>query len=522
MIDLQKRPCKNESGRNKLGWLIFVPPKKLDTLPVIRISLFVLFILVLATAIRIYQIEKSVLFADEQRTLCVSNGYAAATDNNGIGREDLVVLDSLPQVFDHAHLRQKRGYTNVVDASIQLGGNSTLYYVLTSGWTRVWGNSKWSLRSVSLIFGVLLVVLGYYFARQLFNPTTATFAGILLAVQPWLVSYSKWGEAYMLVAFFSLMTTYSIYQIAVAKKHLWLHIPLYVIALFLGAMSHYIIVYVLVAHILLVAFFHVHRKALYEYAVMLVVAGIGLGLWFLNGGMEGQQIMRQMGWGILHGQDAVSTDPFSLVDFFGISRTIFGMPLFHELGLLFARVLAAAVFLVLTFFVFRNAARSPYFRAIMFLILPIAAYLILVSISFSFLRSYTDAALATATIVMPLGTIYMAFGLERLYITSNGGKAAAIGLGILCFLHGISNSYLLHTERRDYQGKALYDLEANTAFLKNYAMPGDTIAFPNATNAVIVNLVMDETNNNVQAIEPTMSEDVLFEIKNGTKVFQYK
>lgn len=491
-------------------------------MPVVRISLFVLFLLALATTIRIYQIEKSVLFADEQRSLCVANGYAAVTDNSGLGLEGLMVLDSLPQTFDHALLRDQRTYNNVVDASIHLGGNSTFYYLLTSTWTNIWGNSKWSLRSVSLIFGILLVVLGYYFARQLFNPTTATFAGILLAVQPWLVSYSKWGEAYMLVAFFSLMSTYSVYQIAVAKKHLWLHIPLYVIVLFLGAMSHYIIGYVLVAHIILVAFFHVHRKAMYEYGIMLLVAGVGLGLWFMNGGMEGQQITRQMGWGILHGQDAVSAVPFSFVDFFGISRTIFGMPLFHEIGLLFARILAALVFGVLAFFVFRNAARSPYFRAIMFLIIPIAVYLIFVSISFTLFRSYTDAALATATIVMPLGTIFMAFGLEQLYLVSKAGKIAAISLGILCFLHGLSNSYLLHTQRRDYQGKALYDLEANTAFLKSYAMPGDTVVFPNTTNAVIVNMVMEASNSNVQMIEKTLSEEVLFEIKNGDKVFQYK
>ena len=53
-------------------------------------------------------------------------------------------------------------------------------------------------------------------------------------------------------------------------------------------------------------------------------------------------------------------------------------------------------------------------------------------------------------------------------------------------------------------------------------MPGDTIAFPNSTNAVIVNLVMEANNSNVQVIENTMSEEVLFEIKNGAKVFQYK
>jgi hypothetical protein len=308
----------------------------------------------------------------------------------------------------------------------------------------------------------------------------------------------------------------------VAKKHLWLHIPLYVVALFLGAMSHYIIIYVAIAHVLLVAFFHVHRKALWEYGIMLLTVGLALGLWFANGGLRGQMITHHMGWGILHGQDAVPNDPVSLVDFFGITRTIFGMPLFHELGLLFARTLAALVFFVVSFFVFRQAARSPYFRAIMFLIVPIAVYLLLAGISFTCYRSFTDAALATATMVMPLGTIYMAFGLERLYTTYAWGKYVSIVLGALCFLHGLSNSYLLHTQRTEYTGKPLYDLEANTAFLKNYAMDGDTILFPNNTHAVIVNLVMEESQMNMQCIQPSMAQDVLFEIRNGDKVFQYK
>jgi len=488
----------------------------------IRISLFVLFILALAAGIRIYQIEKAVLFTDEQRTLCVSNGFAASTLFTQGEQEELVVLDSLPQEFNHSHLRSQRSPVNIVDASIQLGGNSTFYYMLTSGWTRMWGNSKWSLRSVSLIFGVLLVVLGYYFARQLFNPVTAIFAGILLAVQPWLVSYSKWGEAYMLVAFFSLMTTYSIYQLAVAKKHLWLHVPLYVVVLFLGVMSHYIIAYVVLAHILLVVFFHVHRKALWRYGIMLLIVGLALLLWFANGGMRGQLIAYQMGWGILHGQDAVAAHPVTLVDFFGLTRTIFGMPLFHELGLFSARLIAALVFLVISIFVFRHAARSQYFRAIMFLIIPIACYLLLAGISFKFYRSFTDAALATATIVMPLGTIYMAYGLERLYQTGHWGQRGAIALGLICFLHGLSNSYLLHTQRGEYQGKALYDLEANTAFLKNYVLPGDTIVFPNSTNAVIVNMVIEEKNTNVQHLDSLLSKEVLFEIRNGEKIFQYK
>jgi uncharacterized membrane protein len=500
----------------------FCQPNSETALPIIRISLFVLLLLVLATGMRLYQIERAVLFTDEQRSLCVSNGFGAVTAASKEQTEQLIVNDSLPYSFDHNYLRNQRGPANIINASIALGGNFTFYYMITSAWTRIWGNSKLSLRSISLIFGVLTVILGYYFARQLFNPITATFAGILLSVQPWLVSYSKWGEAYMLVAFFSLMTTYSVYQIAVAKKHLWLHIPLYVVAMFLGAMSHYILIYVAMSHVLLVGFFHVHRKALWEFGTMLLVVAVALGFWFANGGMRGHHIMHQMGWGILHGQDAVASHPFSIVDFFGITRTIFGMPLFHELGLLAARILAALVFLVLSFFVFRNVAKSPYFRAIMFLIVPIACYLILATLSFSFYRSFTDAALATATIIMPLGTIYMAYGLERIYQSNQWGRITAFVIGILCFLHGLSNSYLLHTERSEYKGQALYDLEANTAFLKNYAMPGDTLVFPNITNAVVVNLVMEEKNQNLQIVNNQLSRDVLFEIRNGDKVFQYK
>ncbi|MFM7234555.1 MAG: glycosyltransferase family 39 protein [Flavobacteriales bacterium] len=248
----------------------------------------------------------------------------------------------------------------------------------------MFGDSNFSLRAMSVLFGVLTIILGYYFCRQLFNERTANIAAALLSFHPILVEYGQLARAYVPATFLILLATYSICQVSVAKRHTWLHIPLYVLVLNLALLSHYVTLYVFICHILLVAIFHSHKKALIQYAVMAVV-GFGIfSIWLFNGGWQGKKPMnieRQM-WQLnlpVNGEmpEHVQTAGDLLKDTAANYLSIFGFrPDDPSQILLQFLVFALPAFAL--FFVFRKIRKSEYFRPVMFVTFPLVMYLVFV------------------------------------------------------------------------------------------------------------------------------------------------
>jgi hypothetical protein len=192
---------------------------------VIRTSALLSLFIIGSLLIRLNHLESQSLTQNELRTLCRVNGIDA---NMTPGLTLNVELDS---TFTQQDLREHRTFNNVVSATIADSGNAAAYNVMLFWWAGLFGDGNIALRSLSVVFGVLTVLLGYYFCRQLFNERTANIAAALLSFHPVLVEYGQLARAYIPAAFLILLATYSIYQVSVAKRHTWLHIPLYVLVL---------------------------------------------------------------------------------------------------------------------------------------------------------------------------------------------------------------------------------------------------------------------------------------------------
>lgn len=82
-----------------------------------------------------------------------------------------------------------------------------LYYLLAWGWTHVFGTGEVGLRSLSAVFGTLLVGVLYITADRFFTRRAAIVVALLAALSPWLVWYSQEARAYALLA---LLTTLSL------------------------------------------------------------------------------------------------------------------------------------------------------------------------------------------------------------------------------------------------------------------------------------------------------------------------
>jgi 4-amino-4-deoxy-L-arabinose transferase-like glycosyltransferase len=86
------------------------------------------------------------------------------------------------------------------------------YYLLLSGWVRLWGDSVPAVRGLSVLLGVLGVGALYLLGRQLAGRRVGLLAAFLLALSPTHVIYSQETRMYAL-----LMTTVTLLALLIAR-----------------------------------------------------------------------------------------------------------------------------------------------------------------------------------------------------------------------------------------------------------------------------------------------------------------
>ncbi|EKE12736.1 MAG: hypothetical protein ACD_13C00144G0041 [uncultured bacterium] len=83
-----------------------------------------------------------------------------------------------------------------------------LYYLLMKGWGSLFGLSEISLRTPSVIFGILTIYFIYLIAKKIFDTKTARIASILAATSGLLIYYSQEARMYSLAAFLATLLFY--------------------------------------------------------------------------------------------------------------------------------------------------------------------------------------------------------------------------------------------------------------------------------------------------------------------------
>lgn len=105
-----------------------------------------------------------------------------------------------------------------------------LYYLLLKTWTFIWGVNDLSLRSLSLVFGILTIIIVYFLVKKLFDQQTAAVSALLIAISPFLISYSVEARSYSLYGFFVALAAYTL-----ADKKL----KTFLVAILLMLLTHY-------------------------------------------------------------------------------------------------------------------------------------------------------------------------------------------------------------------------------------------------------------------------------------------
>ncbi|NTW61404.1 hypothetical protein HGB24_01790 [Candidatus Saccharibacteria bacterium] len=121
-----------------------------------------------------------------------------------------------------------------------------LYYWLLKVWSMAFGSSELSLRSMSLLFGLLAVFFAYMLIKRLFGLKSARFSLVFIIISPMLIRYSQEARMYMLVAAIAMAATY-VLSIAMESKRRWPWI-VYGLLVSLGMWTHYYSALVWLAH----------------------------------------------------------------------------------------------------------------------------------------------------------------------------------------------------------------------------------------------------------------------------------
>jgi mannosyltransferase len=188
-------------------------------------------------------------------------GRLRVSDRSRQAARDLAILTPLSFVVNFAYIGAKSIWldeaTSVQYATMTLralryqvmGGdpNMGFYYVLLNLWVWIFGTSESAVRGLSALCATLTVPVIYALGTRLFGRRAGIVAGVLFALNAFIVHYAQTTRSYALVV---LLVTVSSYLFVLELEE-----PsprtrlLYVLASALAFYSHYFAVFVLVAHL---------------------------------------------------------------------------------------------------------------------------------------------------------------------------------------------------------------------------------------------------------------------------------
>ena len=116
--------------------------------------------------------------------------------------------------FDEGHsvLVARMGASEAV-ASLARDVHPPLYFLTLRAWIRAFGESDVSLRSLSVLFGVVAVGGVLALGRRIGGPRAGLVAGLLAAVSPYFVAYSQEVRPYALLFALSVLSTLALLRL---------------------------------------------------------------------------------------------------------------------------------------------------------------------------------------------------------------------------------------------------------------------------------------------------------------------
>ena len=235
-----------------------------------RQTLFLLLILMLAAALRSYDLTYQSLWGDEAHSIYVAKGV-------DVHFMTAPLVDATHSSF----VNPRPGPLDTVLACIRNEGTPPLYYLALAAWIGAFGSGDLAVRSLSAVFGVLGVAAFFLLGRSIFRDSRRALLGALfVAASPLNVYFSQEARAYMLANLLATSCSWLLLR-AVSRRARVAPWVAYGLAALAICHTHYFAALVLGAHLV---YLLVHeRQSLRPW--LLTICGVGLLFlpWYLAG-----------------------------------------------------------------------------------------------------------------------------------------------------------------------------------------------------------------------------------------------
>ncbi|MEI2689680.1 MAG: glycosyltransferase family 39 protein [Anaerolineae bacterium] len=162
------------------------------------------------------------------------------------------------------------------------------YYWLLNLWSRIFGDSEAALRSLSAVWGILLVWLVYQIVSRLFDRRTALIAAFFAAINPFLIHYSQEARMYSQLAALAALLFYGLVRY-ILHESIVLRADGTGKSISFSGLATGVILFAAVAGL------YTH----YTFPVLIGVATLLYGLWLYNSRRRGFLRVRLMHWAML-------------------------------------------------------------------------------------------------------------------------------------------------------------------------------------------------------------------------------
>jgi mannosyltransferase len=230
-------------------------------------------ILLLAGFLRLYTVNNHGVWIDET--------WVVTTPNFHYGSDDI-----FPKFFDYPQVkalpekyqalaRQIYHLHPICQIAFMLVSDvhPPFYYVTSYYWTRLFGESLYSIRSLPMLYGLISIVILALLVRKLLGEPIALLSALFLALSPTHVHLNQQARSYSLMGMLVIASFYFFYPL-LKESFKWKYVAGYSLAILLAMLTHYYAVFFVISQLLLAFFYEIRggRRILRWLAIYAVVA----------------------------------------------------------------------------------------------------------------------------------------------------------------------------------------------------------------------------------------------------------
>ena len=412
-------------------------------------------------------------------------------------------------------------FVQILGLSIQ-NRHPPLYLLLLHYWMQLFGDSEFSVRLPSVLFGVFSVAMLYKVGTLLFNKWTGLMSAFIMAISAYQIYYSQEARAYMMMVLFALISFYFFLKLFEGKNY-WI-LAGYVLFSTTLMYAHYYGLFLVFVQALFVLGFYALRRHPNNATTVTTT----FGTWGLAAGATVILYLPgffYLAYTLIHPNPPVyGQTPPGLSD---VSKSLlqyagapyWGAPSSPSLLLLAILTLFAliAVFVLLK----RGGERMKLSLLLLWLIVPVALPFLLSQISnLQYAGRYSIAALPALYLLVAVGmqrvgSVAMRASTRSTTFVALAGLAVTAGLFAVT---GILYVSILHDYFTSVKKEQWRDIARD---VKTYAEPGDAVVISQGFMATPYNYYTrgNELPDTVIPLHPKKVNDVGYEVRGSNRVW---